>query len=79
MSRAAAAVPRRRRKVKLPHAPGAGELLKAFALRATAHHAVRSIPCHYATARGAYRRFRTALAQIAAEERRQLLGELELD
>ncbi len=55
------------------------ELLKAFALRATAHHAARTIPCHYSTAHAAYRRFRITLAEMAAEEKRQLLGELELD
>jgi transposase len=55
------------------------ELLKAFALRATARHAARSVPCHYATAHAAYRQFRTALADMAGEEKRQLLGELELD
>jgi len=55
------------------------ELLKAFCLRATAHHAARSLPCHYATAFAAYRRFRLALVEMAGEEKRRLLGELELD
>ena len=56
-----------------------GELLQAFGLRATAHPAARSRPCHYATAFAAYRRSRAALVQMADEENRKLLGELELD
>lgn len=55
------------------------EPLKAFCLRATAHHAARSLPCHYATAFTAYRRWRTALVEMADEEKRKPLGELELD
>jgi transposase len=55
------------------------ELLKAFCLAATAHHAARTLRCHYATAYAAYRRFRTTLAQMASQEKRKLLGELELD
>ena len=55
------------------------ERLKAFCLGATAHHAARSVPCHYATAFTTYRTCRTALARMADEEKRKLLGELELD
>ena len=59
------------------------ELLKAFCLTATARHAARQLRCAYPTAYPtAYRAFaesRAALARLAAEERRPLLGELELD
>lgn len=55
------------------------ELLKAFRLNATAHHAARVVRCHYSTAYNAYHRLRTALAEMSAEEKRPLLGELELD
>ncbi len=55
------------------------ELLKAFCLTATAHHAARQVRCAYPTAYRAFVAFRAALARLAAEERRPLLGELELD
>jgi transposase len=54
------------------------ELLNAFCLAATAHHASRCVGCDYGTAYAAYRRFRAAMAELAADERRRLLGELEL-
>src|SRR4051794_36798065 len=55
------------------------ELLKAFRLNATAHHASRFARCHYRTAYRAYMHFRPALAEVTDEEKRPLLGELELD
>ncbi len=71
--------PRCRRKWSYATRRVRWELLKAFALRATAHHAARVVGCDYGTAHVAYRRLRGTLADMAAEERRQLLGELELD
>ena len=55
------------------------ELLKAFCLNATAHHAARFARCDYRTAYRAYMRLRLALAEMTAAEKRPLLGELELD
>ncbi len=55
------------------------ELLKAFCLNPTAHHAARYIRCTYRTAHQTYMRFRLALGEMTAEEKRPLLGELELD
>lgn len=55
------------------------ELLKAFCLSSTAHHAHRVVRCSYPTAYRAFTEFRRALAALAAEEKRPLLGELELD
>ena len=55
------------------------ELLKAFCLSATAHHAARTVGCSYPTAYRAYTECRLAMADLAAEEKRPLLGELELD
>src|SRR3954464_9464268 len=55
------------------------ELLKAFCLNATAHHAARCARCDYRTAYRAYMHLRLTLAEMAAEEKRPLLGELELD
>ena len=55
------------------------ELLKAFCLTATAHHAARQVRCSYPTASRAFADFRAALARLAAEERRPLLGELGLE
>ena len=55
------------------------ELTKAFALTATAHHAARSVRCSYPTAHRAFTDCRHALARLTGEEKRKLLGELELD
>ena len=55
------------------------ELLKAFCLNATAHHAARTVGCSYPTAYRAFMEYRLAMADLAAEEKRPLLGELELD
>lgn len=55
------------------------ELLKAFCLSSTAHHAHRVVRCSYPTAYRAYTAFRQTLAALALEEKRPLLGELELD
>jgi transposase len=55
------------------------ELLRAFCLATTAHHAARVIRCDYRTAHTAFAGFRRTLADLATEERRALLGELELD
>jgi transposase len=55
------------------------ELLKAFCLSATAHHAARTVGCSYPTAYRADTECRLAMAELAAEEKRPLLGELELD
>jgi transposase len=54
-------------------------LLKAFCLNATAHHAARFARCDYRTAYRADMRLRLALGEMTAEEKRPLLGELELD
>src|SRR4051794_4892165 len=54
------------------------ELLKAFCLTATAHHASRSVRCAYPTAYRAFVEFREAPARLAVDEKRPLLGELEL-
>src|ERR1700761_5358471 len=55
------------------------ELLKAFCLSTTAPHAARTIGCSYPTAFRAFTDYRLAMADLAAEEKRPLLGELELD
>jgi transposase len=55
------------------------ELLKASCLTATAHHAARQVRCACPTAYRASVDFRAALARLAAEEGRPLLGELEPD
>ena len=55
------------------------ELLRAFGLSATAHHAARVVRCSYPTAHAAYTRFRLALQAMTDAEKRPLLGELELD
>ena len=55
------------------------ELLRAFALSTTAHHAARVVRCAYPTAYAAYTRFRLTLPAVTDEEKRPLLGELELD
>src|SRR4029079_4574316 len=55
------------------------ELLKAFCLNATAHHAARFARCDYRTAYRAYMHLRLTLGEMTAEEKRPLLGELELD
>jgi transposase len=54
-------------------------LLKAFCLTASAHHAARIVRCNYRTAHRCYTVFRLALRDLASEEKRKLLGELELD
>lgn len=54
-------------------------MLKAFCLSATAHHAARTIGCSYPAAYRAYTGCRLTMAGLAAEEKRPLLGELELD
>ncbi len=55
------------------------EPLKAFCLAATAHHAARTVGCSYPTAYRAFADCRRAMADLAADEKRALLGELELD
>lgn len=55
------------------------ELLKAFCLATTAHHAARPLGCSYPTAYRAFTDCRKAMARLTAEEKRPLLGELELD
>ena len=55
------------------------DLLRAFALSTTAHHAARQLRCSYPTAHAAYTRFRLALQTLTDAEKRPLLGELELD
>src|SRR4029079_5335869 len=53
--------------------------LKAFCLSATAHHAARTVGCSYPTAYRAFTECRLAMADLAVEEKRPLLGEPELD
>ena len=55
------------------------ELLKAFCLSSTAHHAHRVVRCSSPTAYRAFTEFRQTLVALAAEEKRPLLGELERD
>ena len=55
------------------------ELLKAFCLTASAHHAARSVRCSYPTAHRAFTRCRATLRRLAAIEKQPLLGALELD
>src|SRR3954454_2621765 len=55
------------------------ELLKAFCLATTTHHAARTIGCSYPTAHRAFTDCREAMARLAVEEKRPLIGELELD
>src|SRR5512135_1669163 len=55
------------------------ELLKAFCLATTAHHAARPLGCSYPTAYRAFTDCRKAMARLTAEEKRPLLGEWELD
>ncbi len=55
------------------------ELLRAFAFSTTAHHAARVVRCSYPTAHAAYTRFRLTLQAMTDEEKRPLLGALELD
>ena len=71
--------PRCRKKWSYDRKRTRWELLKAFCLNATAHHAARHLRCHYRTAHRAYMHFRLALGEMTAEEKRPLLGELELD
>jgi transposase len=71
--------PRCRRKWSYDRERTRWELLKAFCLNATAHHASRFARCDYRTAYRAYMHFRLALGEMTAEEKRPLLGELELD
>jgi transposase len=55
------------------------ELLKAFCLSTTAHHAARVIGCSYPAAHRTFMSFRLALRDLTDAEKRPLLGELELD
>ncbi len=71
--------PRRRRKWSYDRRRTQWELLEAFCLNATAHHAARFARCDYRTAYRAYMHLRLALGEMTAEEKRPLLGELELD
>ncbi len=71
--------PRCRKKWSYDRKRTRWELLRAFCLNATAHHAARHLCCHYRTAHRAYMHFRLALGEMTAEEKRPLLGELELD
>jgi transposase len=71
--------PRCRAKWSYHHRRTRWELLKAFCLTASAHHATRIVRCDYRTAHRAYTGFRQALRTLADDERQKLLGELELD
>ena len=55
------------------------DLLQAFCLAATAHHAARVVGCSYPTAARVYTSCRDALRALTEAEKRPLLGELELD
>src|ERR1700684_3899248 len=54
------------------------ELVKAFGLSATAPHSARPIGYSYPTAYRAFTDHRLLMARLAVEEKRPLLGELEL-
>src|SRR3954463_5784036 len=71
--------PRCRRKWSYDRRRTRWELLKAFCLNATAHHASRFARCDYRTAYRAYMHHRLTLGEMTAEGKRPLLGELELD
>jgi transposase len=71
--------PRCRKKWSYDRRRTQWELLKAFCLNATAHHAARFARCDYRTAYRAYMHHRLTLGEMTAEEKRPLLGELELD
>src|SRR4051794_1823992 len=71
--------PRCRKKWSYDRRRTQWELLKAFCLNATAHHAARFARCDYRTAYQAYMHLRLTLGEMTAEEKRPLLGELELD
>ena len=71
--------PRCRLKWSDDRKPTRWELLKAFCLNATAHHAARFAQCDYRTAYRVYMHLRLTLGEMTAEEKRPLLGELELD
>src|SRR3954453_3083624 len=71
--------PRCRRKWSYVRRRTQWELLKAFCLNATAHHASRFARCDYRTPYRAYMPLRLILGEMTAEEKRPLLGELELD
>lgn len=71
--------PRCRKKWSYDRRRTRWELLTAFCLNATAHHACRFARRDYRTAYRVYMRLRLVLGEMAAEEKRPLLGELELD
>ena len=71
--------PRCRKKWSYDRKRTRWELLKAFCLNATAHHAARFARCDYRTAYRVYMKLRLTLAEMTAEEKGLLLGELELD
>ena len=68
-----------RAKWSYPRRKTEWELLRAFGLTATAHHAARVVRCSYPTAHATYTRFRLTLQTMTDEEKEPLLGELELD
>ena len=71
--------PRCRRKWSYDRRRTKWELLEAFCLNATAHHAARFARCDYRTAYRASMHLRLTLGEMTAQEKRPLLGELELD
>ena len=71
--------PRCRKKWSYDRRRTKWELLKAFCLNATAHHAARFARCDYRTAYRAYMHLRLTVAEMADQEKRPLLGELERD
>lgn len=71
--------PRCRRKWSYARRRLRWELLKAFCLCSTAHHAARAVRCSYPAAHAAFQGFRRELQAATEAEKRPLLGELELD
>ena len=71
--------PRCRKKWSYDRRRTQWELIKAFRLNATAHHAARFARCDYRTAYRAFMHLRLTPGEMTAEEKRPLLGELELD
>lgn len=71
--------PRCRRKWSYVQAQQQWGLLRAFVLQASANHAAKTVGVSYPTAYAAFMRFREVLADLAEQEGRKLLGEIEVD
>lgn len=70
--------PRCRRKWSYVQAQRRWGVLRAFVLQASANHAAKTVGVSYPTAYAAFMRFREVLADLAEQEGRKLLGEIEV-